>query len=323
MANTNATRKKMRARKRLILTLAIITVLIIGLTIFALKLFKDFTPQGEDIDPDETGVVDVPDVGYTIRNIALFGVDSRSSTSTRGLSDTIVIVSIDEEHNTVKLTSILRDTYAPVEGYGWTKINSAYSYGGPTLAIKTLNQNFKLDITDYATVNFSMLSQVVDALGGVDIEITDAEQKQINFMAADGEGGLFADPVQSSGLVHLNGVQALCYSRIRQIDSDVNRSGRQRVVIEALLASFRKLPLTKMPGAIKEIVAMVDTSLNADDIAKYIPMAVSEDLKIEEMVIPGDEDNAVGVTINEIWYFKYDLDAAATRLREYIYGTAQ
>ena len=119
-------------------------------------------------------------------NIVVFGVDSRANAlqeNTR--SDSIILVSINNKTHNVKLTSIFRDTYTRIDGHGYTKINHAYSYGGPDLAVNTINQNFDLDVQDFITVNFSALSNVIDALGGITLNIHKNERKWVNAYARD------------------------------------------------------------------------------------------------------------------------------------------
>ena len=135
-----------------------------------------------------------------IINIALFGIDSEDGVA--GRSDAIMVATIDPIHNKLKLTSIMRDSYVNIPDKGMDKINHAYAFGGPQLAIKTINENFGLDIADYMSVNFTSLPVIIDILGGVEINITDEEVPHI-------------PGVTSAGTYTLNGDQALSYSRIR------------------------------------------------------------------------------------------------------------
>lgn len=114
-----------------------------------------------------------------VTNIALFGVDSREDNDI-GRSDALMILSIDRVHNKNKITSIARDTYVTVDGYGQTKINHAYAYEGPELAIKTINENFDMNIQGFVTVNFSQLAEIIDYLGGINIAVTEEERQVSN-----------------------------------------------------------------------------------------------------------------------------------------------
>lgn len=174
-------------------------------------------------------------------NILLLGVDALSSGSQR--SDTMIIASID--NGSLKLTSIQRDMLASIEGHGKTKINAAYAYGGPELAMRTVNEAFDMNIMRYVVVDFTVLVKMVDALGGISMDITEAEMEHINknvwlsrkvFVPL----GYSAKQLKEYGEdVKLNGLRALAYARIRKLDSDFVRTSRQRNVIEAMLDKLK------------------------------------------------------------------------------------
>ncbi len=247
-----------------------------------------------------------------ITNIALFGIDPTSATSNTGRSDSIMIVSINRKTGEIKMTSILRDSKVAIDGHGEEKITHAYAYGGPQLAIKTLNQNFNLDIKDYVTVNFAQLTSIINALGGIDLEITGAEANQINSMVKGSN--------MSAGKVHLNGEQATAYSRIRKIDSDSVRADRQKKVMECMLAKVKQKNVLEYPALISNMMSMCETSLNYGDLMGYVPL-LSGDLSIIQNTVPNKEDNAVGG--GNPWVWVYDLSAATNRLHNFIYGEEQ
>ncbi len=174
-------------------------------------------------------------------NILLLGLDKIQANSRR--SDTVIVASIN--YGQLKLTSFLRDTIVDIPGYGSDKLNAAYSHGGPQLVMRTLNENFKLNITHYAAVDFQTLVDLVQAIGGVELNITEGERKIINHaisthIAPLESRGYPTDLLAHSGeQVHLNGVQALAFSRIRKLDSDFKRTYRQRMLLEAMLHKLR------------------------------------------------------------------------------------
>ncbi len=176
-----------------------------------------------------------------VANILLLGLDATHENTRR--SDSIIIASIGRGR--LLLTSILRDTTLPIPDRGTGKLNAAYAYGGPWLVARTLNENLKLNIVHYVAVDYAALVRIVDALGGVDIEITQAEMEKINAdIAAKRERwramGYDAPALGDWGAnTHLNGLQALTYARIRKLDSDFVRASRQRKLLEALLACLR------------------------------------------------------------------------------------
>jgi LCP family protein required for cell wall assembly len=312
-------KKKMKVWKKVLIVVAIILVVLV-VSCYALfqYIFGGLNIKTISENPEDLGINTSTLEKYQnskVTNIALFGVDTRSATENVGRSDSIMILSIDQKNNVLKLTSILRDSKVSIEGHGQEKITHAYAYGGPELAIKTLNQNFDLDIQDYATVNFTQLANVIDAMGGIDIEITEAEREQININA--NSEGMSAPEVTSSGMVHLNGAQATAYARIRAIDSDNARADRQKKVMECLLNNVKDMSVLEYPKVLKTIMPMVETSMSYTEIMSFAPMLL-KDLPLEQNSVPNDEDNAVGG--GNPWVWTYDLEAATDRLHRFIYG---
>ena len=175
-------------------------------------------------------------------NVLLLGVDVLNDSLQR--SDTMIIASVG--YNALKLTSVLRDTKLEIPGHGSNRLNAAYAYGGPALVMKTLNQSFGLNLMHYAVVDFVSLVKLVDAIGGVDIDITEAEMSQINKNVWDARRifqplGYTAEKLTRYGEgTHLTGMQALGYARIRKIDSDFTRAKRQRALLDAMVARVRR-----------------------------------------------------------------------------------
>ena len=174
-------------------------------------------------------------------NILLLGLDMTRENSRR--SDTVVVASVG--YNQLKLTSILRDTLVDIPGHGKGKLNAAYAHGGAQLVMRTLNENFRLNIMHYLSVDFTALVALVDALGGVDVNVTEAEMNRINQNIWNARAQIEAHGYSAESLsqcgerTHLNGVQALYYARLRKLDSDFTRASRQRALLEAMLARIR------------------------------------------------------------------------------------
>ena len=274
----------------------------------------DFTESESDLGVEET-------VGDSdITNIALFGVDTRDYSKDTGLSDAIIVLTVDEGNGVIKMTSILRDSKVPIEGHGEKKINHAYAYGGPTLAVKTLNQNFHLDIKEYVTVNFSQLADIVDAVDGVTLELTPAEVSSANEMVREYFPG---DPlIQGSGEVTLTGTQALSYSRIRHLDSDNMRASRQQNVLNAVFEKIKNMPKSEYPALIREFLSIVETSLDTSDLLSLSSIAV-KGFTIENYTIPDaayETDLWGGIDSTGAWVWEYDIENAADRLHRIIYG---
>ena len=246
--------KKRKQRKILRIILVILIILlsltagVVGAGIYLLGNLNtvDLDASDEDLGVSGEGV-------KGITNIALYGVDTRDMSSSHGLSDAIIILTVDKDNNVVKMTSILRDSKVPIEGYGERKINSAYSLGGPTLAIKTLNQNFDLDIKEYVTVNFAQLAEIVDSVGGVTVNLTPAEVSETNRNMQETAKG--EPQVQSSGDVLLTGPQAVANSRIRSIGNDNERASRQQEVLNAVFDKIMTMPKSEYPDFIRKFSA--------------------------------------------------------------------
>lgn len=284
---------------------------------------------------EDLGIVSDVETNPEIKNIALFGVDSRDD-DMKGLSDVIMIISVDEIHNKVKMTSILRDSrvYIGDESYtatGYDKINAAYSIGGPELALKVLNSNFKLDITDYATVNFGKTAAIIDAFGGVDLELTAEECEQVNInlsnlrgQEGDASGITDADFVSTEGgMVHLCGTAAVGYARIRYIDSDTYRAGRQQKVLVALADKLQNVSVADLPNIIKQCAALTETSVDTTTLLGFVSF-ITSNFTIERLTVPGEAENPEGGTFYEdydsgSWEWKYDLDQAADHIHSFIY----
>ncbi len=210
--------------------------------------------------------------GY--RNIALFGVDARDGELGRGTrSDTIIIASINQDTHEIKLVSVYRDTYLNLGNDSYNKCNGAYANGGPEQAITMLNINLDLDITDYVTIGFSGLIDAIDCLGGIDIEITEAEINHLNNyqLCMAEELGVDYTPVTQTGLQTLNGMQATAYCRIRYTKGDdFRRAERQRDVLGAMMIKAKGASLTTLRDVMTAVLPNVNTSLNVNEVISVL-----------------------------------------------------
>ncbi len=171
-------------------------------------------------------------------NIAVFGVDSRDGNTKNALADVQLICSINQETGEIKLVSVYRDTYLKIDSRGpYHKINEAYFKGGHKQAVSALEENLDVKINDYATFNWKAVAQAINVLGGVDIEITQPEFKYINAFITEtvNSTGIGSTQLASAGPNHLDGVQAVAYCRLRLMDTDFQRTERQRKVISLAL----------------------------------------------------------------------------------------
>lgn len=256
--------------------------------------------------------------------IALFGVDSRNENSVSGLSDTVILANINNEDNTVKLVSVLRDSLVNIENYGQRKLCEAYSLGGAKLALKTINGNFNLDVNNYVTVNFAGLVSIIDTLGGVEIEVLEDEVKEVNGLGDEicrtmGEN---SHHIKGAGRQTLNGIQAVAWSRIRHIkassgeNNDFGRTSRQRELLLKIYEKIREMPKTAYFSLAKTVMQYTETSLSAADIAKYAAIYFKEPQIITDR-LPADNMIKNSGKINGVWAVSYDLANGGNALKEF------
>lgn len=201
-----------------------------------------------------------------VRNILLIGADRENGGASR--SDSIMIASVNKITGRITVVSILRDTHLDIPGERESKVNAAYAWGGANLLIQTIEQNFGIKIDDYATVNFEMFTALIDGLGGVEVDVTEDEADYINNRHRYGKEEK-PETVPSGENVHLTGYQALWYARIRKLDSDFNRTERQRKVISAIVKDVKgKLNPIGVFGLIstaKDVAPYIETTLSTAD----------------------------------------------------------
>lgn len=259
--------------------------------------------------------------GY--HNIALFGVDARDGQLGRGTrSDTIIIASINLDTQEIKLVSVFRDTYLNLSNDSYNKCNAAYAQGGPEQAISMLNMNLDLDITDYVTVGFGGLIDSIDALGGIEMEIQDAEISHLNNyqLTMAEELGVDYTPVEHSGKQLLNGMQATAYCRIRYTKGDdFRRAKRQRDVLTAMVEKAKEASVSSLKEMVTAILPEVETSLGVNDIVSVLGTVAGYN------VVASDgfpfEDGRVGATVGSkgSCVIPVDLTDNVTALHELLY----
>ena len=271
----------------------------------------------EDILEDENTVVQNND----IKNIVLFGIDETEGTA--GRSDCIMILTIDNKHKKLKLSSIIRDSYVVIPTKEKKdKINHAYAFGGPQLALKTLNENFNLNLDQFVTVNFSSLPKIIDDIGGITLDITNDELKYLNHYTNDLNdlNGTNSPNITTSGTQKVDGTQALAYCRIRYTDGgDFERSQRHRTVLNELIKKCKTVPLTQYPYLLDELFPLVHTNLETSDI---LSLAVNlNSLKNQTLLqdrFPRDEDGD-GKSIGGIYYYVFNETSTIKKIRNFIY----
>lgn len=254
-----------------------------------------------------------------VENIAVFGVDSAGEV---GRSDSIMIITIDRRTNEGKITSLMRDCYVKIDGHGMDKLNHAYAFGGPELAIKTINKNFNLNIENFVTVNFSTLPKLIDLVGGVDIEIDSEELKYINSYIEDLNrvNKTNSSFINASGVQSINGTQGMAYCRIRYTEGgDYKRAERQREVLEKLLEKILKLSPTKYPEILEGALPMLKTSFDSDKLMSLSMEALKIGNNLKQDRFPKDEQ-CKEVVINNVDYIEFDKNKTIEDLHQWIFG---
>ena len=294
-----------------------------GVYIYANSLFNKM--EKVEINKDNVGISqDVEEklskYDDSITNIALFGIDA--SDGGVGRSDSIMIATIDTHNKKLKLTSIMRDSYVNIDGHGLDKINHAYAFGKAELAIKTLNENFDLNISEFAAVNFSTLPKIIDKLGGIELDIDSEELQYINGYISElnGINNTSVSPISSTGLQHVNGTQAMAYCRIRYTSGgDYKRTERHREVLSKMFEKILSMSPTSYPSLLNEILPMISTSLSASeimDLGNEVLKVGSTSLEQERFPLDG---YCEGQMIGGVYYLTFDKETTVNQLHDYIF----
>ena len=326
-----------------------VVVLLVGLGVYFVKDYFSYNYNEITEEPEQLGFEEVKD--ERIINIALFGLDTRSPDSFDGRSDAIMILSINAGTSEIKLISVMRDSLVPIEKNGntsYNKINSAYASGGPELAIKTLNTIFDLDISEYVSVNFFKLADIIDLVGGIEVNLTESEVSHINTGVREvcgiltdseiyyvnasvgeicGVLGLNVEEykVSSSGTQHLNGIQATAYARIRYTaniegtTNDYGRTDRQRYVMEQLLNKVMAMEKTQYIKLIKPILSSCETSLTYGEVFDVAVNVLASKPTFEDARVPQQDFlmPSPNAGVGSVVY--YDLNFAAKLIHAFIY----
>lgn len=306
----NNMRKKKKMNKGLkifLIILLVLLIIIVGLGVAGYTFVngKIGKMQKENIDTTAVGISEETKQelkGY--RNIALLGIDSRADDYGLGnRSDCMMIASINQETNGIKLISVYRDTYVYVMENGTKrldKITHAYSYGGAQNTLKSLNEAMDLNITEFVTVNFDAVIAAVDSLGGVYIDIDKSEIKYVNdYIDATSESsGVKSSHITHSGRQKLDGVQAVSYTRVRYTaGGDYKRTERMRTVVEAMLSKAKTLNVGQLNSFADTILPKIRTNISTSEIWGLIPKLAS--FKVTESI--GWPYDTKGITLDR-WY---------------------
>lgn len=259
-------------------------------------------------------------------HIALFGLDRRSPVG-NARSDAIIVLTIDFVHDKLKVTSLMRDLEVSVEGYGRTKLTHAYAYGGPQLAVKTINQNFGMNIRDYVAVDFFTMEKLVDAVGGVEIEIEDDEIPVMNQYIRETSRlqGVSPTEISEGGEQRLSGLQAVAYSRIRYVgNGDYERTERQRKIALLLLEDVRRRGVTSVVSVLAEVAPHIETSLDRAGIVNLAYQFHREGISaIEQQRFPVDGTWESVFNRSGEWVLRVDPEMLLKSAQDYFYFDRQ
>lgn len=315
--------KKKKRRRRIGILVAEVIILSV-LCVFAYATVKMDKLDFNFLDEDKLEVY--KDTGpYT--NIALFGLDAREGESIESgvRSDSMMIASINNETNEVKVVSIFRDTLLKQQDGMFDKANAAYSYGGPQEAIALLNRNLDLDIKNYMSVDFKALSDVIDALGGMELELTAEEVVHMNNYCVEtsevtGKDYERIEP-EVAGTYHLNGVQATSYARIRATaGGDYKRAERQRLVIEKIVEKAQKANLKTLDKIIDVVFPQVSTSFSSKDLIGIAANALSYQLGETQGFPYSIADTDVVDGYEGSYVVPSDFDGDVKKLHEFLFN---
>lgn len=319
-------KKKNKGLKIFLRVLIVIIVIILGIAIAGYSFVhnKLSKMKTEYIDKTAIGISEeAKDSLKGYRNIALLGIDSRADDyGTGNRSDCIIIASINEKTKEVKLLSVYRDTYVYVTENGnkkLDKITHAYSYGGAQNTLKSLNEALDLNITEYVTVNFDAVIAAVNALNGVEIDITSEELKYINdyIDATSQSSGVKSSHLSKAGRQTVDGVQAVAYSRIRYTaGGDYKRTERMRTVVTAMAKKAKTLNIGQLNKLADEILPRVSKNIENNDIIALIPSALSFDIT-ESLGWPY---NVKGISTTAWYGVPVTLESNVIKLHKELFG---
>lgn len=312
-------KKKSKWKTVLIILLLAAIALFVWWYMMVGKIYKEMSYE------KTPGLASEPMKQDGVTNVLLIGNDSREG-GEDGRSDAMILLSISNETETIHMTSLLRDMYVDIPGHDGNRLNAAYAYGGPSLLCETIEQNLGIEVNRYVLVNFQAFASLVDAVGGIDLEVTNEEVQWINaylneYNLLEGRE-LTTDYLDASlsGEIHLNGPQALAYSRNRYIGTDFGRTERQRKVLNAVI---RKLPVafaTNQNELIEELFPNLTTNLTQTEVFR-LSMDAGKLLSYEilQTVIPA-EGTYSNASIRGMSVLEVDFEANKAIIRKEIYG---
>lgn len=315
--------KKISTTKKILLSILTVFFLIISLfSIYSYNLYN----KVERVSIDRNDVVntgkETPKEADDVITIALFGSDY-SELYDISAADATMILAINTQNNTIKLCSLMRDIYLDLPNGGKMNLNYTILDGGPSSILKAINYNFNLNVDKFVQVDLERLPKIIDALGGVEIEITPDELQYINGYIdhIDKNNGTNTEHIYTSGKQILNGTQASAYCRIRYTEGrDFKRTERQRDVLNALFVKFKDINITEVPGMINEILPLVTTNLTNSEIISISSKALGMGLSnIEQGRFPSD-GNIISAGFTDMYHTNIDIEGTTEELHKFLFS---
>lgn len=348
-------KKKMSAKKKGLIIALVVVGIILGIVIFIAAAIHHYISKMNLVDPshkdyivdsinidDKTDKPNSPDdmikslderikanlnreglmESDNVMNILLMGTDARENNE-RGRSDSMILISINKETKKIIMTSFLRDMYVAIPGIGNSRLNHAYSYGGADLAVETVEKNFKIKINRYAQINFASFVELVDDVGGVEIDISEDEIQYLNnYLNGINklEGGTPTEKLTSAGKQKLDGRQALAYSRIRYVGTDFGRTERQRTVLTKVFEKAKGMSLSEIDDLADKLLPLVTTNLTENEIFSLIIKSPSYlNYNLNSCRVP-DDDTWENMVIDSMDVLGIDFDKNQKYLFKNIYN---
>lgn len=265
------------------------------------------------------------------KNILLLGEDSRDKKTDPGRSDSMMILTLDKAHNKLKLTSLMRDMLVDntvglgtMKGKTQDKLNQAYTYGGSPFLIQVINSNFSMNIKDFIEIDFTHFDKVIDAIGGVDINVSDSEVNVANsYISEVAKIEKITPPyLKKGGFQHLNGIQALGYCRIRYVgNNDYERTQRQRTVLAEIFKKLSKMNIQDMSPVLDMMLSNVTTSLSYTDILSVLSyISLNHINSIEQFRLPEDKPGYhYDMMLNNVYFLGWDKEKNVADLHQFIF----
>ena len=330
----------MKLQRRLFSLMMALVMMVCGTNVWATELQEEVLPEEDSESHAEDWMADSEDQEVVIDqlltvddyavteglpddwlNILLLGTDVRDTTD-YGRTDSMIVLSVNLATKEAKLTSFMRDIWVSMHGRSSKgKLNAACVYGGPELTMRTINENFGLNLKYYALVNLSCMADIIDLLGGLYLDVTEAERKALNKGLFDLSSMSGMEQLEESGeQVLLNGNQAVAFARIRQIDSDYKRTERQRTVLTTIAKRLQEENPVTIVGIITKMLEYAETNMSMTQLMPLASVGMQMDMdNIEQFRIPADNTFKSG-TFDGVWCIKPDFSKNKQLLHEFIYG---